>query len=115
MQPTVITGATAEMSIVREEIFGPVAVVAPFDSIEEAIALANDSIYGLAAYVWSGNGQTSNRIANALRAGTVWVNTFAMLDYSTPFGGFKQSGWGREHGPDGLSPYLETKSIMMAV
>jgi phenylacetaldehyde dehydrogenase len=115
MEPTVLVGTTPAMRVVREEIFGPVVVASPFDSIDEAVALANDSIYGLAAYVWTRDIRVANRLANEIRAGTVWVNCILLLDYSAPFGGFKQSGWGREHGPDGINAYLETKSVMMAI
>jgi phenylacetaldehyde dehydrogenase len=105
-------GTNPSMQVVREEIFGPVLVATPFDEVDDAlIAEANNSIYGLAAGVWSGNTGRAHQIANKLRAGTVWINCYHVFDAALPFGGYKQSGWGREMGQAVLSNYLETKAI----
>jgi acyl-CoA reductase-like NAD-dependent aldehyde dehydrogenase len=98
----------------REEIFGPVAVVMPFDSEEDAIRLANDTIYGLSGSIWSGDGARALRVARALDAGVLSINSNTSVRVSTPFGGFKQSGYGRELGPHALDAYTEVKSIFYA-
>ena len=98
----------------REEIFGPVAVVIPFDTEEEAIRLANDTIYGLSGSIWSGDGGRALRVARALDAGVLSINSNTSVRVSTPFGGFKQSGYGRELGPHALDAYTEVKSIFYA-
>lgn len=110
IRPTVFANVTNDATIAREEIFGPVLVMIPYDTEEEAIAIANDSPYGLAAYVWSADPQRASRVAGRLRAGVVRING-AMLDMNAPFGGYKQSGNGRELGVYGLHEYLELKSI----
>ena len=100
------------MKVVREEIFGPVLVATPFDEADDRlIAEANDTIYGLAAGVWGGDGAQCQRVANRLRAGTVWINCYHVFDAALPFGGYKQSGWGREMGQAVLANYLEHKAI----
>jgi phenylacetaldehyde dehydrogenase len=110
--PTVLVDTNPGMQVVREEIFGPVLVATPFDQVDDAlIAEANNSIYGLAAGVWSGNTGRAHQIANKLRTGTVWINCYHVFDAALPFGGYKQSGWGREMGQAVLSNYLETKAI----
>jgi phenylacetaldehyde dehydrogenase len=109
--PTVLTGVTPDMRIVREEIFGPVLVATPFDDADAVIAAANDSEYGLAAGVWTESLSNGLRFANALRAGTVWINGHAMYDASLPIGGMKQSGWGRDSGQAALENYLELKTV----
>jgi phenylacetaldehyde dehydrogenase len=110
--PTILVGTNPSMQVVREEIFGPVLVATPFEEADDAlIAEANNSIYGLAAGVWSGNTGRAHQIANKLRAGTVWINCYHVFDAALPFGGYKQSGWGREMGQAVLSNYLETKAI----
>ncbi|MES2262702.1 MAG: aldehyde dehydrogenase family protein [Pseudomonadota bacterium] len=114
VKPTVLTGVNAGMAVVREEIFGPVIVAMPFDTIEEVIGLANDSVYGLAASVWSNDYRSVMRLTQELQAGTVWVNTHNIIDPNVPFGGFKQSGLGREMGRAVIDLYTESKSVMMA-
>jgi aldehyde dehydrogenase (NAD+) len=99
------------MSIMREEIFGPVCVICKFETEQEAIELANDSNYGLAAAIHTTDINTSIRVSNKLKAGTVWVNTYNSLSYQVPFGGFKESGMGREMGEYALSDYTQVKSV----
>ncbi|MEU4537152.1 aldehyde dehydrogenase [Streptosporangium sp. NPDC023825] len=108
--PTVFAGATNEMRIAREEIFGPVLAVIPYEDEKDAIRIANDSDYGLAGTVWTADTEHGMDVARQVRAGTYGVNLF-MIENSSPFGGFKGSGLGRELGPEGLSSYLEYKSI----
>ncbi|MHA7662169.1 aldehyde dehydrogenase family protein [Mycolicibacterium sp. HS_4_1] len=111
--PTILTGATNDMRIAREEIFGPVLVVLTFSDDDEAVAIANDSDYGLSAGVWSVDPQRALAIARRLETGTVWVNDWHMIDARYPFGGVKQSGLGRELGPGALDEYTEPKFIHM--
>ncbi len=112
--PTVLDDVTNGMRVAQEEIFGPVAALMPFDDPQEVVRLANDTIYGLAAAVWSRDITKAHRVARALRAGTVWVNTYNQLTPGIlPFGGFKQSGIGRENGTDVLDAYTETKTVML--
>ncbi|HEX7391093.1 MAG TPA: aldehyde dehydrogenase family protein [Acidiphilium sp.] len=115
VKPTVLTGVTPDMRVYRDEVFGPVVTILPFDTFDEAIALANDSEFGLAASVWSRDISTCYRAADSVRAGTVWINTHNLVDPNMPFGGYKQSGLGREHGASGIENYLETKSICVSV
>ncbi len=115
VQPTVFTHVNAEMSIVREEIFGPVVVAAAFDDLDEIAAVANRGKYGLAASIWTKDIATVHRLAPKLRAGTVWVNCHNVLDPTMPFGGYKQSGWGRELGKEALHSYLESKSMCIRI
>jgi len=115
VKPTVMVNVKPEMKVVREEIFGPVLVAQRFEDIDEIAAMANDTPYGLAASVWSNDVRTVNRIVPKLRAGTVWVNCHGFVDPAMPFGGFKQSGFGREHGRVVLDQYTEIKSVCMAV
>ena len=111
VRPTVFSDVTPDMTIAREEIFGPVLVMIPYDSEEEAVAIANDTIYGLAAGVWSGDQAHAEAVARKLRAGQVEVNGGA-FSLKAPFGGFKQSGNGRENGKFGLEEYLEAKALL---
>ncbi|KMO42777.1 betaine-aldehyde dehydrogenase [Methylobacterium variabile] len=110
--PTILVDTSPTMKVVREEIFGPVLVATPFDEVDDAlIAQANDTIYGLAAGVWGQDAGRAHQVANRLRAGSVWINCYHVFDAALPFGGYKQSGWGREMGQAVLSNYLETKAI----
>lgn len=113
LQPTLFADCDNSMRIVQEEIFGPVLVAIPFDTEEEAVALANDNIYGLAASVFTQDVARAHRVLRKLQAGTVWVNTHDMIDANTPFGGVKQSGFGKDLGPEQLDHYLETKAVWM--
>ncbi|MBU6148265.1 MAG: aldehyde dehydrogenase [Actinomycetales bacterium] len=111
LAPTVVDGVTPDMAVVREEIFGPVLSVLRFTEEEEVIALANGTDYGLAAGIWTHDLGRAVRVARALEAGTVWINTYRALTYSVPFGGTKQSGFGRENGMDGFLEFTEPKAI----
>lgn len=115
VQPTVFADVRADMPVVREEVFGPVAVVMPFDDVDEAVRLANDTPYGLSASVWSRDLSAVHRIVPRLKAGTVWVNTHNMLDNNLPFGGVKGSGMGRDLGRTAVESCTELKSVCMAV
>jgi len=115
IQPTIFADCKDNMKIVREEIFGPVMSIMPFDEVDEIIARANDTEYGLAAGVWTKDISKAHYVASKLKAGTVWVNCFNVYDSAKPFGGFKQSGLGRELGSEGLDNYLETKTVTVAL
>jgi phenylacetaldehyde dehydrogenase len=111
VEPTVITNTRPEMKIVREEIFGPVVVAAPFRTLDEIAAEASDSSYGLGAGIWTKDISKAHALAKKLRAGTVWINCYNVFDASLPFGGYKQSGWGREMGHEVLNNYTEVKAV----
>jgi len=115
VQPTVFAHTGNQpLTLVREEVFGPVLVAQPFDDIEEVLVRANDSDYGLSASVWTTNLSKALRIADRVEAGLVWINAHNVVDPNMPFGGFKQSGMGREHGRGAIESYTETKSICIA-
>jgi len=111
LQPTVFDGVTPEMTIAREEIFGPVLATIEFGDVDEAIARANDSAYGLAAAVWTRDIKKAHYVARKLQAGTVWINTYNVYDTAAPFGGYKQSGFGREMSMHALEHYTQVKSV----
>ncbi len=110
-EPTVFAKTNGQMRIVREEIFGPVLTALVWEDVDDLVAMANDSEYGLSAGLWTNNLKQAHRAAAALKAGTVWINCYNLIDPATPFGGFKQSGWGREHGRQAMELYSETKSV----
>jgi phenylacetaldehyde dehydrogenase len=111
VEPTVLADTTEDMRIVKEEIFGPVLSVSPFKDVDELTAKANKSNFGLASGVWTKDLSKAHRAAKAIKAGTVWVNCFNVFDAALPFGGYKQSGWGREMGGEVLENYLQTKAV----
>lgn len=115
IEPTVFADCTPSMKIVREEIFGPVLVTAPFSTNEEVVALANDTEYGLAAAIYSNDLSEVHRLIPKLRAGTIYVNQHATLDPTMPFGGYKQSGYGKDMGPEQLENFLETKAVWITL
>jgi phenylacetaldehyde dehydrogenase len=111
VEPTVLVDTNEDMKVVKEEIFGPVVAAMPFSDPEEIMGRANNSNYGLAAAVWTKDISKAHRTADQLRAGTVWVNCYNIFDAALPFGGYKQSGWGREMGHDALDLYTQTKAV----
>lgn len=115
VEPTVITNAAPNSAVVREEIFGPVITAIPFDEPEEALAIANDTHYGLASAVWTRDIDRSQFVARHVAAGTVWVNCQLILSPGVPFGGYRQSGWGRENGIEGLHSFMHTKTVVTAL
>jgi aldehyde dehydrogenase (NAD+) len=114
VEPTIFSGVRNSMRIAQEEVFGPVLSIIPFRDEEEAIALGNDIVYGLAAGVWTQNMRRALLMADRLRAGTVWVNTYRAVSYLSPFGGYKRSGIGRENGQEMLKEYLQVKSVWIS-
>ena len=115
VKPTVLVNTNQKMKVEREEIFGPVVTAIPFSDPSEIVARANDSVYGLAAGVWTKDIKKAHSIAAKLRAGTVWINCYNVFDAALPFGGYKQSGWGREMGHEVLEQYTEVKSVCAAL
>jgi phenylacetaldehyde dehydrogenase len=113
VQPTVLVNTKPGMKVMEEEIFGPVVCAIPFSDPNEVVTNANNNIYGLAAAVWTRDVAKAHRLASELRAGTVWVNCYNIFDSALPFGGYKQSGWGREMGSEALELYTETKAVCM--
>jgi (Z)-2-((N-methylformamido)methylene)-5-hydroxybutyrolactone dehydrogenase len=114
IEPTIFSSVNNQMRIAREEVFGPVLSIIPFRDDEEAIAIANDSPYGLAAGVWTTSIKRAIRASERLEAGSVWVNTYRAVSYMSPFGGYKRSGLGRENGQDAIFSYLQTKSVWIS-
>ncbi len=115
VNPTVLVDVKPEMSVVREEIFGPVVVAQRFDDLDEVARQANDTRFGLAAGIWTNNLSAMHKLAAKLKAGTVWGNCHAMIDPALPFGGYKESGLGREQGRQGVEAYTELKSVIIAL
>src|ERR1019366_1391177 len=111
VEPTVLTNTRPDMKVVREEIFGPVLVAAPFSDLDEIAAVANDSDFGLGAGIWTKDISKAHALAKKIRAGTVWINCYNVFDAALPFGGYKQSGWGREMGHEVLNNYTEVKAV----
>ena len=115
VKPTVLVDTTDKMKVVQEEIFGPVLTASPFTSIDDIAAKANDTIYGLAAGIWTRDIKKAHAFAAKIKAGTVWINCYNVFDATMPFGGYKQSGWGREMGHEVLEHYTEVKSVCAAL
>lgn len=111
IEPTIFTGVENKMRIAQEEVFGPVLSVIPFDTDDEALAIANDVLYGLASGVWTQNLNRAHRMAHGIEAGTVWVNTYRAMSMTTPFGGYKRSGLGKENGTDQIKEYMDVKTV----
>jgi len=115
VEPTIFTGVKPEMRIAQEEVFGPVLSIIPFDTEDEAVQIANGTVYGLAAGVWTQSIRRALLMAERLEAGTVWVNTYRAVSYMSPFGGYKRSGIGRESGIEAIREYLQTKSVWIDI
>ena len=115
VEPTIFTGVKPDMRIAQEEVFGPVLSIIPFDTEDEAVRIANGTVYGLAAGVWTTSIRRALTMSERLEAGTVWVNTYRAVSYMSPFGGYKRSGIGRESGIDAIREYLQTKSVWIDI
>jgi phenylacetaldehyde dehydrogenase len=111
VEPTVLTNTRPDMRVVREEIFGPVVVAAPFQSLDDIAKLANDTPYGLGAGIWTKDISKAHALAKKIKAGTIYINCYNIFDAALPFGGYKQSGWGREMGHEVLEAYTEVKAV----
>ncbi len=114
VEPTIFSGVKNSMRIAQEEVFGPVLSIIPFTDEEEALAIGNDIVYGLAAGVWTQNMRRAILMSERLRAGTVWINTYRAVSYLSPFGGYKRSGIGRENGQEMIKEYLQVKSVWIS-
>jgi len=114
VEPTIFTGVKNSMRIAQEEVFGPVLAVIPFEDEDEAVAIGNDVVYGLAAGVWTQNMRRALTLSERLQAGTVWVNTYRAVSYLSPFGGYKRSGLGRESGQEMIKDYMQVKSVWIS-
>jgi (Z)-2-((N-methylformamido)methylene)-5-hydroxybutyrolactone dehydrogenase len=115
VEPTIFTGVRPEMRIAQEEVFGPVLSIIPFETEDDAVRIANGTVYGLAAGVWTNSIRRALMMSERLEAGTVWVNTYRAVSYMSPFGGYKRSGIGRESGIDAIREYLQTKSVWIDI
>jgi aldehyde dehydrogenase (NAD+) len=115
VKPTVFADVQAKMKIAQEEIFGPVLAALRFRDAEEAAEIANSTIYGLVSAVWTRDIRVAHRLAQQIKAGSVWINAYNCFDSSSPFGGYKQSGFGREMGPHALESYTQVKSVWVAL
>jgi len=115
VKPTVFADVKSEMKIAQEEIFGPVVCAMPFDDPAEAVRIANGTVYGLAAAVWTRDLRLVHRMAAELKAGSVWINSYNVLDSGSPFGGYKQSGFGRDLGAEAIEQYTNVKSVWVAL
>ena len=115
VSPTIIANPKPGARILKEEIFGPVLTVMVFDEIDDVVAQANDTTYGLASSVWTNDVNKAHLLAKRIQAGFVWINCHVMSDISLPGGGYKQSGWGREQGVEGIDAYLQTKTVYAAL
>ncbi|MBC8167129.1 MAG: aldehyde dehydrogenase family protein [Bryobacteraceae bacterium] len=115
VEPTVLVGASDDAKVSQEEIFGPVVTAVPFREMDELMSRANNTVYGLAAGIWTSNLSNAHRIAAELKAGTVWINCYNIFDAALPFGGYKQSGWGREMGHEALENYTEKKAVCVRI
>ena len=115
VEPTVFDNVNPDMKIVAEEIFGPVLVAAPFEDLDSVIAQGNDTVYGLAASVWTQDINKAHKVAKGLKAGTVWVNCHNIFDAAAPFGGYKQSGFGRDMGIHALESYTQIKNVIIQI
>jgi aldehyde dehydrogenase (NAD+) len=114
VEPTIFTDVNNKMRIAQEEVFGPLLAVIPFDTEEDAISIGNDVDFGLAAGVWTQDIGRAVRMSEKLRVGTVWVNTYRAVSFTSPFGGYKRSGIGRESGLEAIKQYLQVKSVWIA-